>query len=53
MIRTDTTQTAGKKSNVRFGELLLSKGLIQNEDLNAALNEQKQRGDKPGPTIKH
>ncbi|MFC1781629.1 GspE/PulE family protein, partial [Planctomycetota bacterium] len=51
MIRTDTTEIAGKKSRVRFGELLISKGLIKNDDLTAALSEQQQRGGRLGEVL--
>ncbi len=47
----DTTQTGEKKSNMRFGELLLSKGLLNRRDLTEALNEQRSRGGRLGEIL--
>jgi type IV pilus assembly protein PilB len=52
MISTDNiSQTSGKKSNVRFGELLLSKGLLNRRELTEALHEQRNRGGRIGEVI--
>ena len=47
----DITQTSGKKANIRFGELLLSKGLLNRRELTEALNEQRSRGGRLGEII--
>ncbi len=47
----DTSRTSEKKSNMRFGELLLSKGLLNNTDLTEALNEQRNRGGRLGEVL--
>jgi type IV pilus assembly protein PilB len=47
----DISQTSGKKENVRFGELLLSKGLLNRRELTEALNEQRSRGGRIGEII--
>ena len=47
----DTTHRGKKKSNMRFGELLLSKGLLNNNDLTEALNEQRSRGGRLGEIL--
>ena len=47
----DTTHTGRKKSNMRFGELLLSKGLLNNSDLNEALDEQRSSGGRLGEIL--
>ena len=49
--RGDTTQTGQKKAHMRFGELLLSKGLLNDNDLNEALNEQRNRGGRLGEIL--
>ena len=40
----DISQASGKKANVRFGELLLSKGLLNQRELAEALNEGRLAG---------
>ena len=47
----DITQSSGKKANIRFGELLLSKGLLNRRELTEALNEQRSRGGRLGEII--
>jgi type IV pilus assembly protein PilB len=47
----DISQASGKKENVRFGELLLSKGLLNRRELTEALNEQRSRGGRIGEII--
>ena len=47
----DTTQNDKKKSNMRFGELLVSKGLLNNSDLSEALDEQRSRGGRLGEIL--
>jgi len=47
----DITQSSGKKANVRFGELLLSKGLLNRRELTEALNEQRSRGGRLGEIL--
>jgi type IV pilus assembly protein PilB len=47
----DTKQTNEKKSNMRFGELLLSKGMLNSDDLTEALNEQRSRGGRLGEVL--
>jgi type IV pilus assembly protein PilB len=47
----DVTQTSGGRANVRFGELLLSKGLLNKRELTEALNEQRNRGGRIGEVI--
>jgi len=47
----DTTRTGEKKSNMRFGELLLSKGLLNSRDLTTALSEQRNRGGRLGEIL--
>lgn len=47
----DTERTSEKKSNMRFGELLLSKGLLNNTDLTEALNEQRNHGGRLGEVL--
>jgi len=47
----DLSQASGKKENVRFGELLLSKGLLNRRELTEALNEQRSRGGRIGEII--
>jgi len=48
---TDISQSSGKKANVRFGELLLSKGLLNRRELTEALNEQRNHGGRIGEII--
>jgi type IV pilus assembly protein PilB len=47
----DISQDSGKKEKVRFGELLLSKGLLNRRELTEALNEQRSRGGRIGEII--
>jgi len=47
----DIAQSSGKKANVRFGELLLSKGLLNRRELTEALNEQRNRGGRLGEIL--
>ncbi len=47
----DISQASGKKENVRFGELLLSKGLLNRRELTEALNEQRSQGGRIGEII--
>jgi type IV pilus assembly protein PilB len=47
----ETIQTGGKKSGMRFGELLLSKGLLNSRDLTHALNEQRNCGGRLGDIL--
>jgi type IV pilus assembly protein PilB len=47
----DISQASGKKENVRFGELLMSKGLLNRRELTEALNEQRNRGGRIGEII--
>jgi len=47
----DISQASGKKENVRFGELLLSKGLLNRRELTEALNEQRNQGGRIGEII--
>jgi type IV pilus assembly protein PilB len=47
----DTTQTGERKSGMRFGELLLSKGLLNSRDLTHALNEQRNCGGRLGDIL--
>jgi type IV pilus assembly protein PilB len=52
MISTDeVSQSSGKKASVRFGELLLSKGLLKRRELTEALNEQRSRGGRLGEIL--
>ncbi|MHC4229333.1 MAG: GspE/PulE family protein [Planctomycetota bacterium] len=52
MISTDnTSQTTGKRASPRFGELLLSKGLLNQGELTEALNEQRSRGGRLGEIL--
>ncbi|MFC1604108.1 GspE/PulE family protein [Planctomycetota bacterium] len=47
----DITQASGKNVNIRFGELLLSKGLLNRRELTEALNEQRSRGGRLGEIL--
>ena len=47
----DISQTSGNQANIRFGELLLSKGLLNRRELTEALNEQRNRGGRIGEII--
>lgn len=47
----DISQASGRKEKVRFGELLLSKGLLNRRELTEALNEQRSRGGRIGEII--
>lgn len=40
-----------KKSDLMFGELLVSKGLLSNEELNNVLNEQREHGGRLGEAL--
>ena len=44
-------QTSGGKASIRFGELLLSKGLLNKRELTEALNEQRNHGGRIGEII--
>lgn len=48
---TDISQIPKNKSNILFGELLLSKGLLNNRDLAEALKEQHRRGGRIGEVL--
>jgi len=45
------SQASEKKEDIRFGELLLSKGLLNRRELTEALNEQRSRGGRIGEII--
>lgn len=47
----DISQTSGKKANIRFGELLISKGLLNRRELTEALNEQRNQGGRLGEIL--
>ncbi len=47
----DISQTSGKRPNIRFGELLLSKGLLNRRELTEALNEQRSQGGRLGEIL--
>ena len=47
----DITQASGKNINIRFGELLLSKGLLNRRELTEALNEQRSKGGRLGEIL--
>jgi type IV pilus assembly protein PilB len=47
----DIAQSSGQKANIRFGELLLSKGLLNRRELTEALNEQRSRGGRLGEIL--
>ncbi|MBN1972499.1 MAG: Flp pilus assembly complex ATPase component TadA [Sedimentisphaerales bacterium] len=47
----DTTKTGDRAAKVRFGELLMSKGLLENGDLNTALSEQRNTGGRLGEIL--
>jgi type IV pilus assembly protein PilB len=47
----DTTKTGERSTKVRFGELLMSKGLLESGDLTAALSEQKNHGGRLGEIL--
>ena len=47
----DISQSSGNKAGIRFGELLLSKGLLNRRELTEALNEQRSRGGRIGEII--
>jgi type IV pilus assembly protein PilB len=52
MISTNTTvESSDKKASSRFGELLLSKGLLNRRELTEALNEQRSRGGRLGEIL--
>jgi len=45
------TQSTDKKAGARFGELLVSKGLLNRRDLTEALNEQQSHGGRLGDIL--
>jgi type IV pilus assembly protein PilB len=47
----EISQTVGTKGHIRFGELLLSKGLLDSDRLNAALDEQHSSGGRLGEIL--
>ncbi|MBN2181294.1 MAG: Flp pilus assembly complex ATPase component TadA [Sedimentisphaerales bacterium] len=47
----DRTYTGEKKSHMRFGELLMNKGLLNSGDLDEALNEQRNNGGRLGEVL--
>jgi len=47
----ETSQTSDKKASARFGELLVSKGLLNRRELTEALNEQRTGGGRLGDII--
>ena len=47
----DVSQASGKKANILFGELLLSKGLLNRRELTEALNEQRSQGGRLGEIL--
>ena len=47
----DTTRTGERGAKVRFGELLMSKGLLECDGLNAALSEQQNNGGRLGEIL--
>ena len=47
----DISQASGKNVNIRFGELLLSKGLLNRRELTEALNEQRNKGGRLGEIL--
>jgi len=51
MITGDNTQSAERKNKIRFGELLLSKGLLSDRELTDALNEQHNQGGRLGEIL--
>jgi type IV pilus assembly protein PilB len=52
MITSDEiSQISEKRANVRFGELLVSKGLLNRRELSEALNEQRSRGGRLGEIL--
>ena len=51
MITGDTTQSVDKKEKIRFGELLISKGLLSSRELTDALNEQHNQGGRLGEIL--
>ncbi|MFH1719699.1 MAG: ATPase, T2SS/T4P/T4SS family, partial [Planctomycetota bacterium] len=47
----ELSQTSEKKTSIRFGELLLSKGLLNRRELTEALNEQRSQGGRLGDIL--
>jgi len=47
----ELSQTSEKKASIRFGELLLSKGLLNRRELTEALNEQRVEGGRLGDIL--
>ena len=47
----EISQTSEKRANVRFGELLVAKGLLNRRELTEALNEQRSRGGRLGDIL--
>jgi len=47
----DISQTSEKRASTRFGELLVSKGLLNLRALSEALNEQRVRGGRLGDVL--
>jgi type IV pilus assembly protein PilB len=50
-IRQETEKPTGSKSNLFFGELLVSKGLLSHRELTEALNEQRSKGGRLGEVL--
>ncbi|MHC4541353.1 MAG: GspE/PulE family protein [Planctomycetota bacterium] len=47
----EVSQSTDKRANARFGELLVSKGLLNRRELTEALNEQRSRGGRLGDIL--
>ncbi|UCC97774.1 MAG: Flp pilus assembly complex ATPase component TadA, partial [Phycisphaerales bacterium] len=47
----EVSQSSDKRTNVRFGELLVSKGLLNRRELTEALSEQRSRGGRLGDIL--
>ncbi|HUV67458.1 MAG TPA: ATPase, T2SS/T4P/T4SS family [Sedimentisphaerales bacterium] len=47
----EVSQTSEEKAHTRFGELLVSKGLLNRRELTEALNEQRSRGGRLGDIL--
>ncbi len=47
----EISQATDKRANVRFGELLVSKGMLNRRELSEALNEQRSRGGRLGDIL--
>jgi type IV pilus assembly protein PilB len=50
-IRQKTQKDSGSKTNLFFGELLVSKGLLSHRELTEALNEQRNNGGRLGEVL--